>query len=56
MPEDYVGVGEVCVWVGGDPGGDALGGFAGGLGNVAAGGVELVVGVCIIHTQELVGR
>ena len=34
---------EVCVWVRGDPGGDALGGLAGGLGDVAAGGVELAV-------------
>jgi len=43
VPQHDVLVVEVCVWVCGDPGGDALGGLAGGLGDVAAGGVELVV-------------
>ena len=43
VPQHDVLVVEVCVWVCGDPGGDALGGLAGGLGDVAAGGVELAV-------------
>ena len=43
VPQHDVFVVEVCVWVRGDPGGDALGGLAGGLGDVAAGGVELAV-------------
>ena len=43
VPQHDVLIVEVCVWVRGDPGGDALGGLAGGLGDVAAGGVELAV-------------
>jgi hypothetical protein len=43
VPQHDVLVVEVCVGVRGDPGGDALGGLAGGLGDVAAGGVELAV-------------
>jgi hypothetical protein len=43
VPEDDVRVVEVFVGVGGDPGGDALGRFAGGLGDVATCGVELCV-------------
>jgi hypothetical protein len=43
VPEDDVGVLEIFVWVGFDPGGDALRGFAGGLGDVAACWVELRV-------------
>lgn len=43
VPQHDILVVEVCVWVRGDPGGDALGGLAGGLGDVAAGGVELAV-------------
>ena len=46
VPQHDVLVVEVCVRVRGDPGGDALGGFARGLGDVAAGGVELAVFVC----------
>lgn len=47
MPEDDVGVVYLCGgWVGGNPGREALGGFAGGLGDVAASGVKLVVVVC----------
>lgn len=41
VPEHDVFIVEVCGWVGGDPGWDALRGLAGGLGHVAAGGVEL---------------
>ena len=43
VPEDDVGVNEVGGGVGFDPGGDALGGGAGGLRDVAARGVELCV-------------
>ena len=43
VPQHDVLVVEVCVWVRGDPGGDALGGLAGGLGDVATGGVKLAV-------------
>ena len=46
MPQHHVFVVEVCGRVGCYPGGDALGGFAGGLGHVAAGRVELGVVVC----------
>lgn len=47
VPEHDVGVGDVFGGVGVDPLGEAHGGFAGGLGHVAAGGVDLVVGVCV---------
>ncbi len=47
MPEDDVGVDDGRVWCSGDPGGDAGAGFAGGLRDVAAGGVEGVVGICV---------
>jgi hypothetical protein len=43
VPQHDVFVVEVCGGVGGDPGWEALGGFAGGLRDVAAGGVELGV-------------
>lgn len=46
VPQHDVLVVKACVGVRGDPGGDALRGFAGGLGDVAAGGVELAVFVC----------
>jgi hypothetical protein len=44
VPENDVFVGDGCVAVG-DPFGEAFGGLPGGLGHVAPGGVELVVGV-----------
>jgi hypothetical protein len=43
VPENDVGVGDVCGGVRGDPGWDALGGLARGLWDVAAGGVDLGV-------------
>jgi hypothetical protein len=43
VPEHDIGVVEVFVRVGGDPGRDALRGFAGGLGDVTAGWVKLGV-------------
>lgn len=43
VPEDNVGLGDVGGRVGGDPFGKAAGGGAGGLGHVAASGVELGV-------------
>lgn len=43
VPQHDIFVVEVRARVGGDPGWDALGGFAGGLGHVAPGGVELGV-------------
>jgi hypothetical protein len=43
VPQHDVFVVEVGGGVGGDPGWEALGGFAGGLRDVAAGGVELGV-------------
>lgn len=48
MPEDYVCVvdGFVGSGGGGDPFREAAGGEPGCLGDVPAGGVELVVGVC----------
>jgi hypothetical protein len=46
MPEDDVRVYDVGGRVGGDPGGETLGGFAGGLGDVAACWVDLCVVVC----------
>lgn len=48
VPEDYVYVVNRLVGGGGggDPFGEAAGGEAGGLGDVPAGGVELVVGIC----------
>lgn len=46
VPEHDVGVVDAGVWRGGDPRRQALRGLAGGLGHVAAGGVELVVRVC----------
>jgi len=45
MPEDDVGVLNRGVPVG-DPFGDSAGGLTGGLWDVAAGGVELLVVVC----------
>ena len=45
MPEDDVGIVEVAVWICSDPGGDALRWLARGLWDVAAGRVDLVVGV-----------
>jgi hypothetical protein len=48
VPEYDIGVVEVFVWVGFDPGRDALGGFAGGLGDVAACWVELCVVVYLV--------
>ena len=46
VPEDYVCVFDVGVGVLGYPFGETFGGGAGGLGDVPAGGVELVVLVC----------
>ncbi len=46
VPEHDVGVFDVFVRVRGDPFGETEGGLAGGLGDVSAGGVELVVLVC----------
>lgn len=47
VPEDDVGVVDLCGWwVGVDPGWEALRGFSGGLGDVAASGMELIVVVC----------
>lgn len=43
VPENDVGPGDVLGGVVGDPLGQALGGFAGALGDVPAGGVELGV-------------
>lgn len=43
MPEHDVGVYDVFVGVRGDPFWEAEGGLAGGLGHVAAGGMELIV-------------
>jgi hypothetical protein len=43
VPQHDVLVVKARVGVRGDPGGDALRGLAGGLGDVAAGGVELAV-------------
>jgi hypothetical protein len=48
VPQYDVFVVKVRVGVGGDPGWEALGGFAGGLGDVAAGGVELGVVVWVL--------
>lgn len=46
VPEDEVGVDDGVGGGVGDPGGEALRGGAGSLGDVATGRVELVVGVC----------
>ena len=43
MPEHDICVFDICVGVLGDPFGEAERGGAGGLGDVAAGGMELVV-------------
>ena len=47
VPEDDIGVYEVLCRVGFDPGGDTLGGFARGLWDVAACGVDLAVVVFV---------
>ena len=52
VPEDNVGVFEGLCGVRGDPSGDSLRGLAGGLGDVAAGGVDLVVVVCIVNKYQ----
>ena len=53
VPDDDVGVVEAFVRVGGDPSGEAGRGGAGGLGDVAAGWVELVV--CVLGGMSAVG-
>jgi hypothetical protein len=45
VPENNVGVVDVCVRIGGDPGGEAHARFAGGLRYVAPRGVNLGVRV-----------
>lgn len=47
VPEDYVGVFDRGVGRGGDPGGEALRGGPGGLGDVSASRVDFGVGVCV---------
>jgi hypothetical protein len=48
VPENDVGVGDALLRVGGDPFGKAAAGRAACLRDVAAGGVDLVVGVCVV--------
>lgn len=48
VPEDNVGVFDAFVAVRGDPGGQALRGLTGGLWDVAARGVDLVVVVYVV--------
>lgn len=55
VPEHHVFVFEIRVGVLGDPRGDALGRFAGCLRDVAAGGVDLGVGVWVDFLLELAG-
>ena len=56
VPEHDVGVFDVFVRVGGNPFREAEGGGAGGLGDVAAGGVELIVLVCGLRGKGLAGE
>ena len=54
VPQHDVFVVEIGGGVGGDPGWEALGGFAGGLWDVAACGVELGVVVCGLRVSLVV--
>ena len=55
MPQYDIGVFDRFGTVGGDPGGKTGGWVAGGLRDVAAGGMELVVSVCLF-SQLVLGR
>ena len=55
VPKHDVGVFDIFVRVGGDPFGEAEGRGTGGLWDVAAGGVELVVLVCGLKAKGLAG-
>jgi hypothetical protein len=57
VPQHDVCVVEVCGRVGCDPGWEALGGLAGGLGDVTAGGMELGVvvwGIVLVGGEGMV--
>lgn len=56
VPDDNVGVVDGCVGVRGNPLGKAARGFAGGLRDMSAGGVELVVLVCSLLVTRMYRR
>lgn len=56
VPEDHIRVVEFALRIGCDPGWDTLRRFARGLRHVAAGGVDLVVGVCNMSGPAIARR